>query len=1059
MTMKPSLPHPRWLALMSALLCLASQFSTAAPPNGTVRIGYRGHNQVNYSSVPDIPNYEVIPLGDNFIPKAINDNLMVVGVKDHIKLMVHHGGNTHHLAPERRAPYWVDLNEVGVIATIYSQAYGPFVSLFWMDPEADPFTYDWKVHALPNIVRYGRAAWNDLGDLLYEVHSSEGDHIKLPVRTEGHGRIYNLYSGEDTQLTEHVITIDKNHYNVAIGLQMTPRDINNYGDHVCDFLDEESYFESNLIPRRVVREDRYSAVSFNDRLDFLPHKINDRGTIIGKRSHEEPDLIIRDQFGTRLIAPDLSYLYDNPADLSNPADGLEEIVAGKQYWKRNIETDANGRPTGRPAPDFWAGTVGQLARFPNSWFNITATCISANGAIAGTANYYSSKDPHYRVCGWYLAPAGILTDWNRDGRIDHKDRKIAATSQLWRFWVNDDDDDGPEARSSRDDLPAADSPDHANDHVDGLRDLVDFFPLFLDLKRFLAKKDLNKVRIRLSHGDEALRFVYTSLTPQSLHLKGSSLINTGCGPDFKQPLAHAPSEPIPVWGTDLSPDFVRKIADNGGVLLLEASAPTNEPLIMKFYYENKLIFQNRFDLSVGTVRQMMRILNLRNADEKFTGADTGPWPTDLAQPENLPDHWLSATTGQDTPPTLIHLHGFNWSGSEIPAAHAEIFKRFFQSGSPARFIGVSWYSDQGTIDLFQTTFDYNENVINALVTAPLLRAGLGAFEGSPMALFSHSLGTLLAASSVAEHGLPAQQLFLVNSAIPAESINGRPGHWRHMVHPTWKGFGDSPKDYAPHLHAANWSDLFPDGDFRASLRWTNRLAHLPDLCKVINFYSSGEDVLRPSNGDLPSLVDEIWHREEIWAYNEMVKGTNTLAATLTGDRHGGWGFNRHYMRWVDPGGPAHPPAGEWQPLSVDDANRIDPLTTLSEPFFLPFAGADPDFPQWGDGDWLYHEQTIANARLPDPKTLSPPIGLLKNRAKIIAEAIPALCDATGATSLPDIPLFQNINLDAAYRDPAKWPLRADVGKRQRWLHSDYLNPALPFVHRLYETCVESLLAL
>lgn len=1061
MNTHPHLTTLRALARSLALSILFWAGSHAAPPNGSFRIAYQGVGQPLYSSVPDIPRYEVVALRENFVPRGITDNLTIVGMENYSQLVLHHGGTDRILAQERGRPAWVDINEAGAVATIYGYGDGtqPHVCIFWLGPEAPAKVYDWKVNALPKIIRFGRAAWNDVGDFLYELRSAEGSDIYPPQRVNGQTRLYNVYSGEDTLLTEHVTILTKERTASWIGLQMIPVDINNYGDHVADFLDEEAYFDRITYPKLVIHEDRYFALNYDDRLEFSPDALNDRGTVVGKRSYDAPDLLIRDEFGTRMLASDLPHLRDNRARMSNPADGLEEIIIGEDYWKRNIETDAQGNPTGRPAPDFWSGPVEQLADFPYNWFNITATCISANGAIAGTANFYYTGESRHRLIGWYLAPVGLLTDWNRDGRIDYRDRKLASSDQKWRFWTNDDDDDGADARSSRDDLPAATNPDHANDHVDGLRDLVDFFPLWLDLKRYLVNKDLHKVRIRLSHRDSALRFVYTSLTPQSLHLKRSSLIGSGCGPSFSQPLANATSLPVPASGVELSQDFIRKVAANGGILLLEATAPTNQPLVMEFYYEDKRIFSNTFKLSISTVREMMRILNLRNADEKFTGAGAGPWSTDMADPSNLPDFWLQATSGTSSVPTLVHLHGFNWGAEDIPAAHSEIFKRFFQSGSPARFVGVSWFSDQGAIDLFNTAFDYNENVINALVTAPLLRAGLAGFEDTPIALFSHSLGSLVAASTVAEHGLPAAHLFLVNSAIPAESINGRPTHWRRMVHPLWKGSGSASGDYAPFLHAANWADLFSSGDFRSTLRWTDRLAALPEHCLVTNFYSSAEDVLRPGNGDLPNLISDIWEREEIWVYNEMVKGTNSLAATLTGDRQGGWGFNRHYMQWDDPGGPAHPPSGEWKPLPVAEANRIQPAATIREPFFLPFSGGDPDFPQWGNGEWLHEDAATANAHLPDPADPAPSPGLLKNRSKIIAEAIPALSDATGATPLPDIPLFQNINLDAAYRNPAQWPERADVRKRQRWLHSDYLNPALPFVHRLYESCVQTLLDL
>lgn len=1029
----------------------------AKTPANSLRLSFKSPGATTYSSAPNIPYYDVVPLPEDFVPLAVNDDYRVVGRQDNLFLKTIYKGIERDLKVEYGRPLGANMNENGSIVGRYVYGGGKEKFLFWMDPEDDYFEQDLSsFHHYTHSV-YNNVSWNDNGQLLYWTQCTTGNVWERPLKIEHKVRLYDSNTDTDTVITSMLYGIDENRKNTWIGLDMVPRDLNNYGEHIGEFHDLEAYLDDPFEPRVFVRDREYTAMNFTDELEFLPHQLNDFGTIVGKSFDAMPNLMIRDEFGTRTIAREVADLRDNYPLMSNPDDGFEEIILGSTYWRRNVERDRYGRPTGQPAPDFWQGTIEDIAKFPLGWHNIKATCISANGVIAGTANYRLAHERFSRQRGWYLTTTAMLPDWNRDGKIDRLDRRLNV-GQKWRFWLNDDDDKGEEATSYSNDLPESDNPDCDNDVVDGLRDLVDFFPVFLDLRRNITGLDLSKVKIRLIHESNALRFVYTSLTPQNVHRARTSIIEAGCGPNLDLPLAQAPTHLIPSHGIDLSPAFVKSIRDNGGILLMEGIAATSSPLQLQLIYNDYSVSRTMLELALSPVSEMMRIINLRNADEKFADADPGPWDTRLENPPGLPDHWLQSNSSKNSTPTLVHVHGFNWGEDEAPAAHAELFKRFFQSGSPARFVGVTWYSDQGTIDLFDTAFDYNENVVNALLTAPLLANALSPFQEEPLAIFGHSLGTMLAVSSVVDHSLPAEHLFLVNAAIPAESINGRPINSRLMVHPLWKSTGNNLIEYDPRLHASNWADLFPSTDHRSRLQWKDAFAKLPDLCSVTNFFSSGEDVLRPGNGDLPSLIKEIWHHEEVWVYNEMVKGTSTLATTLTGDRHGGWGFNRHYMDWVDPGGPAHPPAGQWQPKPVIEANLLSDEQLRAEPFFFKFSSGDIDFPAWGNGDWLYSAQSRANTHLPGPDD---PLnrGSLLNHAKVLAEAIPAQSAALGATRVTDIPLLQNFDLDREFRNPDLWPHRDDLGKAQRWLHSDYLNPALPFVHRLYDTCIKTLITL
>ncbi|HSH09189.1 MAG TPA: hypothetical protein VK995_02290, partial [Oceanipulchritudo sp.] len=765
-------------------------------------------------------------------------------------------------------------------------------------------------------------------------------------------------------------------------------------------------------------------------------------------------MVIQDSFGQRGLGPVMDELRELAPLMSNPADGLEEIVLGPHYWKRMTERNLSGLPTGQPSPDFWQGRIEDLIHDTGQWQSLEATAISANGRIAGTTWTFNPITAAFEQHGFLLVSSALLTDWNRDGSIDTWDRDFSYRGEPWRFWINNDDDTGDVSRGYSDDMPGSGTPDWANPGVDGLRDGVDFFPVLLDLQKILQViSDLSGVEVILRHPDEAVAFTYSNLLPEEVSLVHSKRLDSGFGPGMAEPFASATTLPVSSTGVSLAGDFLQNLQrENRGVLFLEGIRATSEPLVMELIHDGKVVLTSTFPLSISPVDDMFRIINLRNADPHFSATDPGPWTTHTGMPPNLPDSYLKSLT----PPlrTLVHVHGFNWGGDEIPAAHSELFKRLFQAGSNARYIGIIWYGDRGSSDLTGTSLEYNENVINAFITAGLMTEALAPFAGPLTFALAHSLGNMVTSSAIADYGLQLGHYFMLSAAVPLEAYVGETEDRRHMVHPDWKDEVGLIPDYAERLLSTNWHRLFPDSDNRSLLKWKSRFAGVFANTPCTNFYSTGEEILKTGNGDLPGLFGDIFEQELIWVYNEMVKGTSTVTAALSTDLHGGWGFNRYFMEWVDPGGAAHPPAGDWQPISPSKADLIDSSELVAEPFFRPFAEDDSEFPAWGDSSWLYGATEPANSHLPPVPFAGAQRDQILNHAKILAEAIPAHSAPTGSQPISLIYRQGNINMDEECRDPGHWPVREDAEKRDRWLHSDYLNPAFSFVFNLYRKCVE-----
>ena len=106
-----------------------------------------------------------------------------------------------------------------------------------------------------------------------------------------------------------------------------------------------------------------------------------------------------------------------------------------------------------------------------------ASDINENGCIAASG-YNAQGETH----AYLLVPAELAPDFNRDGKIDDQDRDVITRDNPYRFWINDDNDDG---NTGGDDVPTGGGGNGIDTVVNGTRDLVDFFPVYLDVKRLL----------------------------------------------------------------------------------------------------------------------------------------------------------------------------------------------------------------------------------------------------------------------------------------------------------------------------------------------------------------------------------------------------------------------------------------------------------------------------------------------------------------------------------------------------------------------------------------------
>lgn len=1033
-----------WLVLLSALSCPVA--------NGQLllRAAYFFNQQPAWSARPILPAYQLIPLDKVGRPQAVTDSGLVLLKTEDKQFLRGLNGRWQNLGltpePGNRAFLMPDGTAFGVINTHSKPEF------FSFPPQSSART------SLP-----APAATQGPSHVLtgtYKPTRSGGMAVRVVLQGE-----QNIGSRKDETLTFLRTSLRAPWKEISRYTMFTYSDysISENGSKWSDFIlaadgtyagnyGSGSYSHSGNPYDEAIDNFSWEYRLLDKKIQIEPLALNSNGTLIGLFEGPPPSIRIHDAFGARALSADEQLFSSDPFRLSNPHHGRELIVQGERAWCRMVEHDFSDHSLDRMSPDFWQGKLTDLIRYGlEHWSELEITCISSNGNMAGMGSFADPETGQTQTRPFVLLPSAFVTDTNRDGAITYLDRGAHRSSAPLRMWINDDHDRDSEDPSSRD-LPGQNPHNAQNGAVDGLRDAVDFFPVYLDLRHWMPEdQPLSNYHFVLRHPEEAVNVVFAAALPRHAGKHYRTDLPTGFGENLQQPFASANATRVTRNGVRIPMEFLQSLRkENKGILLLEGVKATTEPLYLDAFVNHQRVFTSSLPLSISPVRHFFRILNLRSADDpRLFDVPPGPWITDMEEPSNLPDSLWEPHT-----PALAHIHGFNWREDEVPAAHSELFKRLYQAGLKAPFIGVTWHSDQGSFDLLNTSFDYNENVINAFVAARHLTSNLHGFS-RPLNLIAHSLGTVVAASAIVDHGLPVHRLLMVNAAIPMEALAGTEAETGKMVHPDWKDPSSSTGDYREELRPDKWWQRFSPEDGRSALRWQNRFADLPDHVDLIHFYSTGEEVLQKSDGSIPDLFNEvILLRQGVWAYNEYSKGTDNLASSLTGDSHGGWGFNRQYMRSFDPNGPSRPPGRQWFPMVVSEANQLPLDILIDQPFFKPFSSGDSDFPAWSNGQWLY--QLTSPPALPDPQI---PFSLADsayqlNHAKLLGEAIPAVSHAAGAIPPPREPLFDSLNMDSLFRQQHLWPDRAKEALDGRWLHSDFLRMALPFVHRLFRTCVQ-----
>ncbi len=638
----------------------------------------------------------------------------------------------------------------------------------------------------------------------------------------------------------------------------------------------------------------------------------------------------------------------------------------------------------------------------------------------------SGNQLEYSVADFIAVPAGVEADVNRDGIILENERP--AGKKPLRHWLNDDDDQGEyQERADLPGRPTAQS-DHAQPGIDGLRDLVDFMPINLNLHKVTKLlRPSDGFRYFIGNEDQAIQVVLTGLTPATAGAIHRNPALAVFGPDGDGQLNTAGVLTPDAHGRiELPESFLNRISERGyGVVLLEGAKSTTQPLRIEIEHKDRAVATVEQPLCIGSVESMYRHVNLCGASFEYSGQPAGirepGRPNATGEPFGLPD--------DDTIPRwVVMIHGYNVSGLAARGWHAETFKRLYVLGCNARFVGITWNGDTG--------LDYHKAVFQAFQAGDAIPRALGFVDSSRTLLIGHSLGNVVAAQAV-QAGFTPARYFMLNAALPVEAIVGDVGLTEQSTQMTeilWR-------PYARRLFASDWSKLAPPDDRRRTYSWSNAFSRVRSLNIATNCYSPGEDVTNcPADMTSASILSTLWSGRAVdygaWKTQELLKGvgwSRSLGALAMERSQGGWAFNLAWRGPYMPNGPFKGSGGHFALLHPSVAARLSPAQLLKDPFFTPF-----------NESWL-HRQNL-------PAT-SPLLSSANIRYDLLARAIPAMTFAAGATPLPGVTSHgtENFDLETLGRISGRWPKEGHTSKVTigRWLHSDFKNVALPLVHPLY----------
>ena len=593
----------------------------------------------------------------------------------------------------------------------------------------------------------------------------------------------------------------------------------------------------------------------------------------------------------------------------------------------------------------------------------------------------------------------LMPDINRDSVIDDGDIAAYVSGETLHWWVNNDTvkteflPNYPPSQENRNDST-----------VNGFYDLQNFFAASMMMQPFCGAWG-NRAEYRIVSDGPADAFGYCLAdgkwnNPQEIYRKAMQSVDSDKLHEARLS-GTASRQKIPFGTLDA-------FASGCGLAVMEARQK-GVPASMEMRYGGEVLYKCKIPVSVHDVEEMFTTVNIRGAETNSSFA------------LDIPQRPGKNKTGPLNPGNFVFVHGYNMNEDEGRLWGASVFKRLWALGLDIDFTVILWNGSvsQWDVGLFgyglgKVTPDYYTNVCNAINASYALADAVDALGPGPDFIMAHSLGNMITSSAVQDHGLNPDKYFMVNAAVPVEAYCGTNAVTdavrADMTPPGWR-------DYPLRVRPAHWAELFAEGDGRRELSWSGRFCNVTN---VVNFYSTEEEVLRNSDGDISAFPA----RTFAWAKQELFKGRWLAVESLLMHNDGGWAMNNDYFDLNEN------LAGDmavWVAPTPEETAGISDAQLREMPFFGPFE----DMSVCGTNG-----SEVARAR----------------HAYYMSTCIPAESYAAGANPLP-IPGAENKNM-AEYDCKGEDTTYLWQKSNNEWDHGFYINAPLTRTYEFYDDIVK-----
>ena len=663
----------------------------------------------------------------------------------------------------------------------------------------------------------------------------------------------------------------------------------------------------------------------------------------------------------------------------------------KPGWSYEVRLFHSGTKPGETTD--YDYTLREVGDFPANAFLVDEDTLFGED---NSSTYFAGagKVAHLYVLG----NPRLVFDYDRNGSIDNADIAKAKQGKTFRFWINDDNDSG-DTNESENDRPGS-GPNHGNEYVDGRCDLLDFTPVWIDTTEVFPPGTPSCVTNALTWKvrSSCVNAVWTWLSrgeAGEFQHEGASC-GYGSGHNYSPEGADVVSLASGMNLPSVFEQTIRWDPDNG-VFLIEGCAEGTDLVVEGWSSaSSKPTVSNCANICITPVEDMYWFHSLYGAESNI-----GFTPASVEAPTNL---WDAAICDKD----IFFTHGFRVNVQDAHAWGAEAFKRFWQSGSNARFHMFTWAGAYGWPD---SGLYYPQNAYQAQMSGGALKRLIEReqADSSKRIMMTQSLGNMVACEALRE-GLQVGQYYMFDAALPSESIDetlrvefSEDAGFSKYVRPDWH-------DYTNVCWASNWYRFFEDdpNDARGKMKWPGRFTDaLANVGEVFNYYSSGDSVFHETE-DPPWLLEGVLESTDnyCWQKQETLKGMKVVAGTA----YGGWGFHRWRIAGFD-----------YQYTSTEAANMVVSGSITNNPVF------DRGYAPMLSGGASEREVFMS-----------------------LAKYVPALSSPVGGNTVLGRNRDFDLNSDT-FRNG--WG-RPAVKNQTPWLHSDMKDMAFFYVYKLYEQLVQ-----